>query len=74
MIVDGHRLPQKPKKNAKGPRPLAFKVSTMQMKDSIFEAVKEFNSDKDKDDKVAVGSHLPQAFQTQRKKTSRKVC
>lgn len=68
VIVDGHRLPQKPKKNAKGPRPIAFKVSTIQMKDAIFEAVKQFNLGKEKEDKVAVSSHLPQVFQTQRKK------
>ena len=68
VIVDGHRLPQKPKKNAKGPRPIAFKVSTITMKDAIFDAVKKFNLGKEKKEKVVVSSHLPQLFQTQRKK------
>ena len=68
VIVDGHRLPQKPKSNPTGPRPLIFKVATLKMKDSVFAAVRDFNKDKDRNDQVKVSTHLPQLFQDQRKK------
>ena len=68
VIIDGHRLPQKPKVDATGPRPLIFKVATMKMKNDIFNAAKAFNLGKQKEEKITVTSHLPRLFQEQRKK------